>query len=426
MFKFSGPQGRDWISSLVVFIVALPLSLGIALASGAPPATGLITAVAGGIVAGALAGAPLSVTGPAAGLTAIVFQLVQQYGIAGIAIITFIAGVMQIAMGAVRAGRFFTLIPTPVLEGVLSAIGLIIVLGQMHILLGSSIPTSPIRSALGIPESLVNAFGGSFGIMPVFLCGLIALAIQVIWPRFAKHRLKIIPGALPAVILVTLISLLWEMPRVELAPFDTVIANAVGEFFSFGWMSSLGTYLMPAVGLAIVASAESMLTARAVDILIQNRPGFRPCNLNRELVAQGAANLTSGMIGGLPMTGVMVRSATNVNAGGQTRWSTILHGLWIAVLVMVAPGLLMQIPLTALAAVLILVGVKLINLPHFVHVLRTHKLDGAAWFATTAAVFVTDLLKGLVIGIVVYMILNYEKVIRAMKRTSPQPSREGA
>lgn len=417
MFKFSGPLAQDWVSSLVVFIVALPLSLGIALASGASPAAGLITAVAGGIVAGALAGAPLSVTGPAAGLTAIVFQLVQQYGIAGLAIITFLCGLIQLVMGAVRAGRLFTLIPTPVLEGVLSAIGLIIVLGQMHVLVGAPIPKSPVQAALDLPASLSGAIGGEYLVAPVLLCGLLALAIQLLWPKVARHKLKLIPGALPAVILVTGLSVLWSMPRVELAPFLSTIQSSAGEFFTFGWLSSLGIYFLPAFGLAVVASAESLLTARAVDILIQQRPRFKPCNLNRELVAQGTANLTSGIIGGIPMTAVMVRSAANVNAGAHTRWSTILHGVWIAALVVIAPGLLMKIPLAALAAVLILIGVRLINFKHFAHTMRSHKNAGAVWLATTAAIFATDLLKGLAIGIGIHLVLNYEKVLAAMKTT---------
>ncbi|MBS1958732.1 MAG: SulP family inorganic anion transporter [Bdellovibrionales bacterium] len=402
MNRFSRPQGADWVSSLVVFIIAIPLSLGIALASGAPPAAGLITAIAGGIIAGSLAGAPLSVTGPAAGLTAIVFQLVQEHGLAGLAIITVLCGLIQLSMGAVRAGRFFTLIPTPVLEGVLSAIGTIIVLGQLHVLVGSSIPGSPVQAAITFPMKLAAAIT-----TPVFLCGLTAIAIQLGWSKV--KALKKIPAALPAVVVVSLLSLLWAMPRVEIAPLAQTVQAGVQDFFWFKWLDSLSRYLLPALGLAVVASAESLLTARAIDVLVESRTGFKPCNLNRELMAQGTANLASGIIGGLPMTGVMVRSAANVNAGGATRWSTILHGAWIALFVILLPSVLTNIPLTALAAILILTGIRLINFKHFLHVFHKNKIEGLCWFATTAAVFSTDLLKGLVIGIVVYGAFHFNR-----------------
>jgi MFS superfamily sulfate permease-like transporter len=193
------------------------------------------------------------------------------------------------------------------------------------------------------------------------------------------------------------------MPRVALAPFGEAIGQAATQFFAAAWLQNLNQYWMPAIGLAIVASAESLLTARAIDILIASRPNFKPSNLNRELVAQGGANLISGILGGLPMTGVMVRSAANVNAGGQTRWATVFHGLWIAVFVIAAPGLLMKIPLSVLAAVLILTGVRLINLKHFLHTFKNHSVDGLIWLGTTVAVFATDLLKGLIIGILIYL-----------------------
>lgn len=400
MLKKSLPAPQDWVASLVVFIIAVPLSLGIALASGASPGSGLIAGVVGGIVAGLLAGAPLSVTGPAAGLTAIVFQLVQEYGIQGLAVITVLAGALQLVMGIAKTGKFFTWIPTLVLEGVLSAIGVIIVLGQLHVLMGATIPKSPVLSLLGLPESLGGVLGGSLlGFTPVFVCGVLGILFQLLWNKKAPAKIKWMPAALPAVVILTLFSLAWEMPRVALAPFGEVIEQSTTWFFAGEWLPEISKYFVPAVGLAIVASAESLLTARAIDILISNRPGFTPSNLNRELIAQGGANLFSGMVGGLPMTGVMVRSAANVNSGGQTRWATILHGVWIAAFVVLAPGLLMKIPLSVLAAILILTGVKLINLKHFLHTFREHAVSGWIWFGTTLAVFATDLLKGLIIGI---------------------------
>lgn len=405
--KFESPKKVDFISSLVVFIIAVPLSLGIALASGAPPAAGLIAAMMGGIITGLFAGAPLSVTGPAAGLSALVFQIVQAHGLEGLAIITAICGLLQITMGTIRAGKIFSLIPKPVLEGTLSAIGLIIVLGQLHILAGARIPKSPTLSFLKLPETYSAAFGGEQGIIaPVLLCGLVAIAVQVLWTKYAT-RFKIIPGALPAVIAATLLAALWEMPRVELAPLLPTLQEGTAKVFSFSWLAQLPGYIPTAIGLAVVASAESMLTARAIDTIIANRPGFVPCDLNRELRAQGLGNLASGMVGGIPMTGVMVRSAANINAGAVTRWSTVLHGTWIAIIVGVLPFVLTPIPLTALAAVLILTGVKLINFPHFVAAFKQNRVEGLVWLFTAGAIFATDLLKGLFIGIGAYVLAYF-------------------
>jgi MFS superfamily sulfate permease-like transporter len=409
------PGRSDLIASLVVFIIAVPLSLGIAMASGASPGAGLLTAIFGGVLAGSLAGAPLVVTGPAAGLTALVFQLVQEHGIAGLAIITVLCGVFQFAMGNLRAGRLFTLIPLPVLEGVLSAIGLVIVLGQLHVLMGADVPKSPVLAFTTLPDTLAGVLQSAQGwFAPVVFCGLLAIAIQMTWPKLFR-KLAFLPAALPAVIFVTLVSLLWEMPRVEIAPILPTVREKASEFFAFEWVTRLGTYLFPALGVAIVASAETLLTARAVDTLVSTRPGFKPADLNRELIGQGTANMASGILGGLPMTGVMVRSAANINSGGQTRWSTILHGVWIALFVGALPFVLTSIPLTSLAAVLILTGVKLINLKHFIHTFQGNWFAGSIWLYTTIAVFATDLLTGLVVSLATYAVLKAKAIVRAFQ-----------
>jgi MFS superfamily sulfate permease-like transporter len=398
----------DWIASLVVFIVAMPLSLGIALASGATPAAGLITAIVGGIVAGLFAGAPLSVTGPAAGMTALVFQLVQKFGMEGLAIITFFAGLIQILFGVARAGKVFTWIPHAVLEGVLSAIGLIIVVGQLHVLAGQPIPSSTVQGMLTLPQSLLQ-------FSPVLLCGILAIGIQLVWNK-KMTGLKWIPGALPAVIGVTLISLFWIMPRVELEALLPLAQSSFGRFTSFDWLPQWSIFLAPAFGVALVASAESLLTARAIDTLTEDREGFKPASLNQELTAQGAANLVSATMGGLPMTAVMVRSAANVTSGAKTRWSTVLHGTWIAVFVGLLPELISKVPLTALAAVLILTGYKLLNLGRLSHELKSHPREGMLWIATSVLILATDLLTGLLLSLGLAILVNLKKVTETMKK----------
>jgi MFS superfamily sulfate permease-like transporter len=168
--------------------------------------------------------------------------------------------------------------------------------------------------------------------------------------------------------------------------------------------------------VAVVASAESLLTARAVDTLVKHREGFRPANLNQELTAQGAANIFSGVLGGLPMTAVMVRSAANVNSGAQTRWSTVFHGVWISAFVGLVPGLISKVPLTALAAVLVLTGYKLLNIPHLLRSLKTDRKEGVLWLSTTALVLATDLLTGLITALVLAAAMSYRQVFAELKK----------
>lgn len=420
------PHSRDWMSSFVVFIVALPLSLGIAIASGAPPAAGLVTAVIGGILVGALSGAPLVVTGPAAGLTAIVLQMVQTHGLEGVALITVFAGLFQALFGIVRAGKLIAMIPKVVLEGVLSSIGLIITISQLHTFMGRSKSKSPTQSFLALPESFTEMMvEAEWGIPAVLLVGFLALGIQLAWTRLFP-ALKLIPASLPAVVIGTLASLAADMPRVEIAPILPEIKEGFHTFLNSHFFQSFQTYALPALGLTIVASAETLLTARAADVLLSKRKDYKPSSPNRELMAQGIGNLVSGIVGGLPMTGVMVRTAANIDAGGQTRWSTMLHGLWIALFVGFLPFVLAKIPLTALAAVLIIIGTKLINLPHLIHTLKHDRVEGLLWVATIAAVFFTDLLKGLGIAVVLYFIVKayVNRVLHKRSRQHKAPHTE--
>ncbi len=400
-------QRRDLLASLVVFVVALPLSLGIALASGGSLASGLISAIVGGLVVGALSGAPLTVSGPAAGLSALVFQLIQQHGITGLAIITIIAGVIQVSLGALGWGRAISWIPKPVLEGTLSAIGLIIMLGQLHVLMGQPIPKSPVAAILSLDESVGRSIASPEGgawIAPVLACGLLGIAVELAWRQLAKRSksgpaafIALIPAALPAVVIATLASLSYLMPRVELSAFAPVVTENLSSLRAALANAPWFDLTLAAAGLAFVASAESLLTARAVATYSPEAAKV-PLNLNRELVAQGVGNTIAGVAGGIPITAVMVRSAANVDSGARSRWSTILHGAWILAFVALLPSVLEKIPLTALAAVLILTGFKLLQIPKFLEAARTHRSEALIWVATAGAILATDLLKGLIIG----------------------------
>ena len=398
--QFKPSIRQDVLASLVVFLIAMPLSLGIALASGAPAMSALVAAIVGGVIVGVLSGAPLVVTGPAAGLSAMILQYVQTYGLAALFQITVMAGAIQVILAAVRSARLIQKLPKTVVEGVLSAIGAVIVIGQLFIIMGQSIPGNPIKNILALPEAIAAVLDTSTSLIPLhaLAIGLLTIAIIQSWKKFAT-KLAWIPAALPGVLVATLASFMFEIPRMELSPIGPYLSDAISQTSSAAFWSSMTEYLVPALGLAIVASAESLLTARSIDVLLAKRHMPIQTHIDRELLAQGVGNVVSGALGGLPMTGVMVRSAANLDAGATSRWSAVLHSVWIALFVLAAPEVLNTIPLAALAAVLILTGVKLINFSHMTQAVKEHPAKAWIWPATACAVIGTDLLKGLGIGL---------------------------
>ena len=400
---------QDIVASLGVFVVAVPLSLGIALASGLEPGAGLVAAFIGGVVVGLLSGAPLVVSGPAAGLAALVFQFVQEFGVQGLLCITLMAGLMQILMGVARLGKIFTMVPTALLKGMLAAIGLIIAFSQIHVLLGGSVPKSPVASLSTFPEVLSTQLASQAGLNSL---GLGALAILIIhfWPKISG-RWSTIPGALPAIVLVTLVAIPLTVDRVVLGSiFGSGIENAK-NLWTWAIWDNAGIYLGSAVGLAIIASAETLLTAKAVDTL-PNRPAdVSKTDLNKELLAQGTGNMISAAMGAMPITGVIVRSAANVQFGAQSRLSTILHGLWIALFVLTLPNVLAMIPLTGLAAILIVTGFKLLDLKGLRATFAKSTQDGIVWLTTIVAIVTTNLLTGLLIALGVSLIIYRNSIL---------------
>ena len=393
---------ENLVASIGVFIVAIPLSVGIALASGASAASGMVAAVIGGILVGSLAGAPLVVSGPAAGLAALSFQIVQTHGIVGLAGITVLGGIFQILFGLVRSGTLFTKVPLGVLKGMLAAIGLLILAGQLHVIAGGKVPSGFIAGLAALPSSFGTVVAqNSINSWAVVICGLVGVSIQVVWPMLSP-RLQWIPGALPAVLVVTAASLLWEMPRVVSAPIFGHMAEGMSSILGAATRHNILIWLPAAIGLAVVASAETLLTARAVDALALAKRGSsapKPALLNRELFAQGAGNLVSGFFGGLPITGVIVRSAANVSFGARDRSSAILHGCWILLFVAAMPHVLELVPLTVLASVLVVTGWKLFDPRQLRALWRSSKVEGASWLVTCISIVMTNLLTGLGIGL---------------------------
>lgn len=390
---------HDLPASLVVFLVAVPLSLGIAVASGAPIVAGLIAAVVGGVLAAALGGSPLLVSGPAAGLTVVVAGFIEQFGWAVTCGITVAAGLVQLLLGAFRVARAALAISPAVVHGMLGGIGVVIVLGQLHVLLGGAPGTTALTNLLELPGQLLDLHG------PAALIGLLVLGVLVAW-GFLPAVVRKVPGPLVAVAGATLLA---EIAGLQLARVD--LPGSVLESIRLPALpeGKWAAVALAVLTLAVIASVESLLSAVAVDKLAGTRG-----NLDRELVGQGAANTVSGLLGGLPVTGVIVRGSTNVAAGARTRMSALLHGVWILLFVALLAGVVERVPMAALAGLLVFVGAQLVRPEHA----RTAWRHGEilAYAATLGGVVFLDLLRGVLLGLVVSVLLVLRRAVWARVR----------
>ena len=389
-------MGRDLTASIVVFLVAMPLCMGIAIASGVPPEKGLITGIIGGIVVGALAGSPLQVSGPAAGLAVIVFELVRDKGLSALGPILILAGAIQVVAGIFRLGGWFRAISPAVVHGMLAGIGVLIVVGQFHVMFDAKPLPSGLENLAAIPGRLLGLSPDIAATEIAIGLALFTLAVMIGWEKFRPTALRLVPGALLGVVAATLLA--WI---VGLDVARVVVPQNIAGAITLPGADIFARFLDPSVigaalAIAFIASAETLLSAAAVDRM---HDGVRT-DYNKELRAQGVGNLLCGMVGALPMTGVIVRSSANVQAGATTRLSTIFHGVWILGFVALLPWLLREIPMAALGAVLVLTGWRLVNLSHVRHLFRDHGvLPAVIWGATLLLVVTEDLLTGVLVGI---------------------------
>lgn len=410
-----GNLSSDIPSSIVVFLVALPLCLGIALGSNAPLFSGIIAGVVGGIVIGALSGSQLSVSGPAAGLTAIVVAaLAKLPSFEAFLVSVVIAGVLQIILGYLKAGVLGDYIPGAVIKAMLAAIGLILILKQLPHLVGYDADFEGDQSFqqpdgsntfTGILNSLNHIIPGAA------LIGIASLLIHIVWDKYVVKIgkfMQLIPAPLVVVLIGVAINQFFIASQSPLVLPDHTLVNipkaeTVEEFVSFfqfpdfGHIANYNVWVV-AFTLAIVASLETLLNIEASDEL---DPYQRVTPTNRELKAQGVGNLLSGFIGGLPITSVIVRTSANVNAGAKTKMSAILHGLLLLLCVAFIPNILNMIPLPALAAVLIYTGFKLAKPSIFKKFYQRGWDQFVPFIVTIIAILLTDLLKGILIGCVV-------------------------
>lgn len=402
----------DLSAGLVVFLVALPLCLGIALASNAPLFSGILAGIIGGLVVGALSGSQTSVSGPAAGLTAVVAAQIGSLGSFDVFLLAvFLAGALQVMLGVVRAGSIADFVPSSVIRGLLGAIGLIIILKQIPHLVGyDADPLGEMSFAQPDQETtfseLSNVFWEGRIHWGAAVIGMLSLGLLILWERVKPLKNSIVPGPLVAVLTGVGIGVLlsgmgagWQVDSSHLV--QVPVADRLVDFLGFLQLPHFAALADPrvytaAVTIALVASLETLLNLEAVDKLDPQKRSSPP---NRELMAQGAGNMVSGLIGGLPLTSVIVRSSVNINAGGKTKLSALFHGLLLLLCVALVPGWLNLIPLSALAAVLIVTGFKLASPKLFRQMWAAGFEQFLPFVVTVVAILLTDLLVGILIGL---------------------------
>lgn len=406
----------DFASGLVVFLVALPLCLGIAMASGAPLFSGIISGVVGGIVVGYLSKSHISVSGPAAGLTAIILTAITDLGAFDVFLTAvFIAGLIQLALGFLKAGSISNYFPTNVIEGMLAGIGIIIILKQLPHAFGYDADFEGDQSFLQADKG--NTFSTLFDIfnhvqLGAIIISLVSILILLAWDKIAfLKKFKLIPGALVAVVVGVILNQIFINTGSSLAimkehlvslPVPQSLEELKGIIITpnFSGITNPQVWIV-GLTIAIVASIETLLCIEASDRMDIHK---RYTDTNVELKAQGIGNIVSSLLGGLPMTSVVVRSSANNNAGAKSKMSAIIHGILLLVSVLTIPMILNKIPLATLAAILILVGYKLAKPATFKHFWENGKYQFIPFIATLLAVVFTDLLKGVALGILISII----------------------
>ena len=399
----------DLSASMTVFLIAVPLSLGIALATGAPLQSGLVSAAVGGIVAGLLGGAPLQVSGAATSLVVVTANLVERYGWRATCAITVLAGLAQLLLGALRVARAALALSPAVVHGLLAGIGTVIAVGQLHVVLGGSPQISAVDNIAALPRQLA----GSHPLTPVI--GALTVGVLFGWPRLRGRAavLRAIPAPLAAVALATAASVGQSVPRVTLPDWAAPVLPAAPD----GPVLAVAAAVLT---VTLVAGMESLLSAVAVDALQIRRPGPQapPARLDRELLGQGASNVVSGLLGGLPIAGGAMRGSANVAAGARTRRATVLHGVWVLLCAGLAAGALRTIPLASLAALVMVVGVRMVSFAHIRHIQRHREFP--VYAVTLGGVVLFGVLQGVVAGVAVAAFL----ALRGLTRTRVTVSEE--
>lgn len=427
---------HDLIAGSVVFLVALPLCLGIALASGADLFSGLLAGIVGGLVVGVISGSHTSVSGPAAGLTAIIAaQIVSLGSFQAFLLAVLIAGLIQIGFGVARGGALSAFFPSSVIKGLLVAIGVILILKQLPHVFGHDMDPEGDMSFIQ-PDGettfteLLSTIAGNIHVGAMVI-GLFSVAMLLIWDRIAVLKKSVVPAPLVVVLVGVVLSMwfrslggIWAIGREHSV--DIPVADSFHAFMGFLTLPDFTQIGNPAiyvaaVTIAVVASLETLLNLEAVDKIDPQKRNSPP---SRELVAQGCGNLVCGMIGGLPVTSVIVRGSVNVNAGNMTKMSAIFHGLLLLLSVALMPQYMNMIPLSALAAILLVTGFKLASPTLFKKMWKEGRYQFTPFIVTVVAIVMTDLLIGILIGLAIAVLFilnsNLRRPIRHFVESKPE------
>ncbi len=388
----------DLPASFVVFAVALPLCVAIAKASGVPTAAGIITAIIGGVVVGLLGGGPLQVSGPTAGLIIVLLGAQEKLGFTSLGIIVFLSGLIQVIAGQLRIGQWFRAISPAVILGMLAGIGVVLASQQFHVTMDDAPARSSLGNLVSTPIALLDVFtghAGHVGHLSAGLIGLLTLSILLAWNRIVPKSLLVIPSVLAAVVIATTVASILDLP-IQRVDFDNLSSGisvmTLSTIFSFILDPTVWQF---AVTVALLASAESLLTASALDAM-HSGPRTR---YDRELTAQGIGNAACGLLGVLPLAGVIVRSSANLQAGAKSRLASILHGVWMLAFVLIAPSLLRLIPTSVLAAILVLTGIRLIQVVAIKALWKENRTEAMICIAVAVTTVAMDLLSGIMLGI---------------------------
>ncbi|WP_072396097.1 SulP family inorganic anion transporter [Hyphomicrobium sp. CS1GBMeth3] len=391
---------KDLLASVVVFLVALPLCMGIAIASGMPPTAGIITGIIGGIIVGFIAGSPLQVSGPAAGLSVLVLQFVQANGVEMLSVVVLFAGLLQVGAGVLKLGQWFRAVSPAVIHGMLAGIGVLILVAQFHVMFDNEPVGTGIQNLLGMPGTFWDAIQSDDHRLKAGAIGLLTIVAIAGW-SYAPKSWRLMPAPLVGVIVAMLAAGVLGLSDIHYVEVPSNIWSTVVFPTPENLMRIIeAPIFIGAVSIAFIASAETLLCATAVD---QMHSGERT-KYDKELSAQGVGNTLCGLLGALPMTGVIVRSGANVEAGGVTRASAILHGVWLLIFASALPWTLGYIPVSALAAVLVYTGYKLAY-PKVVPTLQKFGTSEVAiYFITIVTIVATNLLAGVVVGLVLSLL----------------------
>lgn len=401
---------KDFLASIIVFLIAMPLAIGISIACGLPVYSGLVAAIIGGIVVGAFSGNSLQVSGPAAGLILIIVDIIATQGIDKLFLIIFIVGLMQVTFGLFSLGKWFRAISPAIIQGMLAGIGISIFLSQFHIMLDSKPQNTFFESIADLCSVIYHSvlpFDGSQHHHAAFI-GILTIGTVILWNNIPNKKIQVIPSALVAVILASLVAGLFH--------FDINYIELGKNFWENVKFISLPTFknafdlniLFSALIITFIASAETLLTSNAIDKMCERSK----TDYNKEIIAQGIGNSLSGLVGGLPITGVIVRSAANINADAQTRFSTILHGIWIVLFVTFFPQVLNFIPQASLAAILVYTGYKLVDIKAAKNLYHLSKGEFTIYMITLVSILFTNLFEGILIGFGAALAKSVFKMLR--------------